>query len=373
MLDNREDTRWTVYVHTSPSGKYYVGITGVDVRIRWRKDGKGYAGQGFYNAIKKYGWENITHERIADHLTMEEACKMESTLIKKLQSNNGNFGYNNNLGGHYIFAESEDLTGKEIRNVKFNKKLDTKIDSNGNNKIIIYDCTCECGNHFTVNSNQLKSHKKFLCCEQCFSLYYREKVIQNYQSKTKFEVKDDYVVATTDKNEMIIFDSEYYDIVSKYTIHVEYRNNKAERVRCYNPILLNQKSKSINLENLIDNNKLQYVIFKDRNRFNYRKYNLVYVDTTIFTRYHHLLNNIGNNFYLISKIQSKKGEKYYVDNSKINKVVYKYYFEDRPKKFSTIEEAVYTRNELLKEMYKDNELLSDLVALFYSNKEEMIL
>ena len=53
---------YVVYKHTSPSGKVYIGITGQDIHRRWRNNGEGYRGQLFYNAIKKYGWENISHE-----------------------------------------------------------------------------------------------------------------------------------------------------------------------------------------------------------------------------------------------------------------------------------------------------------------------
>ena len=53
----------------------------------------------FYNAIKKYGWENIYHEVVAGNLTEEEAKKFEITLISKLKSNDKHFGYNCTAGG----------------------------------------------------------------------------------------------------------------------------------------------------------------------------------------------------------------------------------------------------------------------------------
>lgn len=75
---------YTVYKHTSPSGKVYIGITSRKPEYRWNK-GKGYREkdqQCFYRAIKKYGWENIKHEILYTNLTEEEAKTLEISLIK---------------------------------------------------------------------------------------------------------------------------------------------------------------------------------------------------------------------------------------------------------------------------------------------------
>lgn len=99
MIDYRENNNWTVYIHISPSIKYYVGITSQNPKNRWR-NGNGYNyNTHFYNAIQKYGWDNFVHEIFAEHLTKEEACKMETILIEKLKSNNYHYGYNICSGG----------------------------------------------------------------------------------------------------------------------------------------------------------------------------------------------------------------------------------------------------------------------------------
>ena len=90
---------YTVYKHTSPSGKVYIGLTAQQVEKRWR-GGKGYKyNQAFYKAIQKYGWDNIKHEIIAENLTAEQAQKLEIELIKKYDSRNKNKGYNICVGG----------------------------------------------------------------------------------------------------------------------------------------------------------------------------------------------------------------------------------------------------------------------------------
>lgn len=80
------------------NGKKYIGITSqMPPEKRWRKGGKGYKGY-FRNAINKYGWENFSHEIIADNLTFESACALEKKYIEIYNSKAPN-GYNLTKGG----------------------------------------------------------------------------------------------------------------------------------------------------------------------------------------------------------------------------------------------------------------------------------
>ena len=91
---------FTVYRHTTPSGKVYIGITRQNPIRRWRSDGSGYKENNhFWNAICCYGWDNITHEIIASGLTKDEACEMEIALIAEHDAMNPNKGYNGTIGG----------------------------------------------------------------------------------------------------------------------------------------------------------------------------------------------------------------------------------------------------------------------------------
>lgn len=101
------DEKWTLYLHTVPkelSGydydKHYIGITTKNINERWGKNGSGYRKQIFYNAILKYGWENIRHEILFENLTKEEAFSLEKEYIKKYKSNIKPYGYNIASGGH---------------------------------------------------------------------------------------------------------------------------------------------------------------------------------------------------------------------------------------------------------------------------------
>lgn len=98
MVDYRENKKWTVYVHISPSNKYYVGITSMIPTYRWA-NGQGYCTQIFYRAIEKYGWNNFEHEIFASNLTKEEAEQIEIKLILLLASNDYRYGYNIDGGG----------------------------------------------------------------------------------------------------------------------------------------------------------------------------------------------------------------------------------------------------------------------------------
>ena len=95
-----ENGNYTVYIHTNKeNGKRYIGITRQSVQERWR-DGKGYRKCiYFYRAIEKYGWDGFDHEIFASNLTEEEAQHMEKLLIKELQTQDPEFGYNISDGG----------------------------------------------------------------------------------------------------------------------------------------------------------------------------------------------------------------------------------------------------------------------------------
>lgn len=127
--DNAVERKYCVYIHTSPSGKKYVGQTGVGVENRWGKDGCNYLQKrdGKYNqpifahAILKYGWDNFQHEIVKDCLTKEDADVLERLLIENLNTTDSKYGYNSRDGGSCgsLSKEtkrkiSESLSGKSL-------------------------------------------------------------------------------------------------------------------------------------------------------------------------------------------------------------------------------------------------------------------
>lgn len=60
--ENEINNTYCVYMHTTPSGKKYVGVSKNNAAKRW-DCGRGYlSNTHFFNAIMKYGWINIKHE-----------------------------------------------------------------------------------------------------------------------------------------------------------------------------------------------------------------------------------------------------------------------------------------------------------------------
>ena len=121
------DNNYCVYKHTAPNGKVYIGQTCQKPENRFGKNGYRYKGCTlFYNAIQKYGWNNIKHEILFENLTQEEANKIEIELINKCRSNERDFGYNLQNGGNNGSPSEE--TRKKMSEWQIGKVLseDTK-------------------------------------------------------------------------------------------------------------------------------------------------------------------------------------------------------------------------------------------------------
>lgn len=115
--DNR---KYSVYMHTSPSGKVYIGITGQDLKQRWR-NGRGYIhNQHMSNAIEKYGWDNFSHEVIYSGLNEDEAKRIEIELIEQYNATDRRFGYNVREGGSCSPCSEE--TKKKMSEAKKGKR-----------------------------------------------------------------------------------------------------------------------------------------------------------------------------------------------------------------------------------------------------------
>ena len=89
---------YIIYKHTNKiNNKSYIGLTCQDPKLRWR-NGKGYKPcVKFYNAIQKYGWNNIKHEILYTNLSEQEAKAKEIELISYYKA--CNISYNITDGG----------------------------------------------------------------------------------------------------------------------------------------------------------------------------------------------------------------------------------------------------------------------------------
>lgn len=95
---------YSVYVHTTPDGKKYVGMTGTALESRWKK-GRNYAfNRRFTDAVEKYGWENVQHEIVASGLSHDEALDEEARAIARYNTTDEKYGYNDSPG-HNLMSE----------------------------------------------------------------------------------------------------------------------------------------------------------------------------------------------------------------------------------------------------------------------------
>lgn len=105
---------YRIYKHTSPNGKVYIGVTREENLNRRWQNGKGYESCPlFWNAIQKYGWDSFIHEVIEEDVPIEQINERESYWIAFYKSNNRDFGYNIEEGGH-AYRTFSDETRKKI-------------------------------------------------------------------------------------------------------------------------------------------------------------------------------------------------------------------------------------------------------------------
>jgi group I intron endonuclease len=99
------ETKYSVYKHTSPEGKIYIGCTSLKPTRRW-DNGNGYKHRHkeFYNDIKKFGWNNFTHEIVASGLSADEGYALETDLIRQFDTTDPDRGYNKSIGGRGPFG-----------------------------------------------------------------------------------------------------------------------------------------------------------------------------------------------------------------------------------------------------------------------------
>lgn len=119
-----DEKKWCVYMHTSPSGKRYVGITSqVKPEYRWGQGGCKYLytnPDGSYKqlrmarAINKYSWDLWKHEILAEILTKNEAKELEKYYIEHYKTQDPKYGYNCTDGGDGV--SDKDRTGSNNSN-----------------------------------------------------------------------------------------------------------------------------------------------------------------------------------------------------------------------------------------------------------------
>lgn len=113
--------KYCIYRHTSPSGKVYIGQTCKKPKYRW-SNGKGYENQIlFYRAIKKYGWDNISHQILFSGLDKINADIIEEDLIYYYKQQGLSYNITNGGEGISGFHHSDEAKEK-MKNAKLGRK-----------------------------------------------------------------------------------------------------------------------------------------------------------------------------------------------------------------------------------------------------------
>ena len=193
---------YTVYMHISPSGKKYIGITGQNVERRWG-NGSGYKNCiSFYRAIEKYGWDNIKHIILYSGLRKEDAEHKEIELIKEYNTTDSRYGYNIENGGSTIGKHSVE-TKKKIgiankgnispfkgvpRSEETKKKISekNKVALKGN---IPWNKGIKCGSSWNKGIELSEEHKKKLSEAKKGKPSRRIKSILQYDKDNNFIAK----------------------------------------------------------------------------------------------------------------------------------------------------------------------------------------
>lgn len=140
-----DKSNFCVYKHTTPNNKVYIGITCQDPNERWKKGFAYRKNKHFFNAIEKYGWDNIQHEILLDGISSNEAYEWEKIFIVQYKSNDRRFGYNNSSGGEHGFygGHHTDEAKRKISAASSKRRLPPetyeKIANSKRKKVVAFD------------------------------------------------------------------------------------------------------------------------------------------------------------------------------------------------------------------------------------------
>jgi len=142
------DYNYTVYMHVNTNNEMiYVGITCQDLKLRWRKNGKGYKDNTYLkNAIDKYGWDNFEHIVLFKNKTKKEAEELESLFIKIFLSNDRDFGYNLSDGGKINKGWKHSDEAKQKISLHNKNNMAKKVICDN----VIFDCLKDCAKYYDV-------------------------------------------------------------------------------------------------------------------------------------------------------------------------------------------------------------------------------
>lgn len=88
---------YSIYKHTAPNGKVYIGQTKLIPKKRWQNGFAYRSNKAFFADIIAFGWSNIKHEILEVVETKAEAIKRERHYILLNHSDEPERGYNKHI------------------------------------------------------------------------------------------------------------------------------------------------------------------------------------------------------------------------------------------------------------------------------------
>lgn len=157
--DKATDKVWCVYMHTTPCGKHYIGITSHsdNPNKRWR-GGNGYKDQKlFYRAIQKYGWDKIDHEILSTELSFEDACKKEKYYIDFYHTNV--LKYKEKANGYNMTSGGDSLSDERMMEENVYSKIRKRIDCYSFEGVYLttYDSISQAADSLQIQETSIRS------------------------------------------------------------------------------------------------------------------------------------------------------------------------------------------------------------------------
>ena len=145
---------YSIYVHTTPEGKKYVGCTGREPIKRFGSNGSGYrCNKKFYNDILLFGWNNINHQVLETVKDKKIAIEREKYYTLLWRTNEPEFGYNIYVGN----IPNEETKNKHYEKMKcgiHNKPI--MIENIKTGEIHKFDSREKCAKFFGISVGPLR-------------------------------------------------------------------------------------------------------------------------------------------------------------------------------------------------------------------------
>ena len=192
------NNNYKVYMHISPSGKKYIGITRQSLKKRF-DNGRGYKRcYRFKKAIDKYGWDNIEHYLIKDNLSKEEAIKMEIYLVEKYDTTNNKNGYNCSKGGNIPHITEETRRKRSIiaKNRVLSEEVKNKIRESNKNKVISKETREKMSKSQRGKKISLETRKKMSLAKKgkkCSKEWIENANKRKYKKINMYDIENNYI------------------------------------------------------------------------------------------------------------------------------------------------------------------------------------